>query len=162
MTGTANKGGGQVQLADETVDALQRALAAEQAAVWVYGFVTAFLPAPYAHALDRDTTAHRALRDNTARLLRDAGATPHVAAPSYRPPDPVTDERSAASLVASAESDAANAWHAVLVHTDPDGSGKLRRGAVDALSGAAVRGTAWRDAAGQTPVAVALPGMPKR
>lgn len=159
MNHAGNDADDHTQLSGEAVDALQRALAAEHAAVWVYGLVTAFLPDGYSHALQRDTTAHRALRDNTERLLRDAGVTPRVAAPSYQPPKPVTDERSAAALVASAESDAATAWHAVLARSDPDGSGQVRTSAVDALSGAAVRGTAWRDAAGRSPAAVALPGM---
>lgn len=142
----------------ETVSALQQALAAEHAAVWVYGLVTAFLPEEYSHAVHRDRTAHRALRDHVTRVIKDAGAAPKPAAAAYRTPQPVTDERSAARAVATAESDAADAWQAVLRHSDP-GSGQVRPMALDALSGAAVRGTAWRDAAGMAPAVVALPGM---
>lgn len=150
------------QLSDDAVASVQQALAAEHAAVWVYGLVSAFLPQAYTHAVRRDRTAHRSLRDQAAHTLLDAGATPHPAAAAYRTPKPVTDEMSAAAAVAAAESDAANAWHAVLVRTDA-GSSRVRGLASDALNGAATRGTAWRDAAGVSPVVVALPGMnPKR
>lgn len=149
------------RISRETVSALQQALAAEHAAVWVYGLVTAFLPEAYSHALRRDRTAHRALRDHAARIITDAGAAPKPAAASYRTPKPVSDERSAGRAVAAAESDAADAWEAVLRHSD-QGSGQVRKPALDALSGAAVRGTAWRDAAGMKPTVVALPGMRQR
>lgn len=143
------------QLDPEAVRALQDALAAEHAAVWVYGLVNAFLPDDFAGGIEAGADAHRDRRDLAERVLSAAGATPRPPEAAYIPPDPVTDEASAVRLVITAETDAAAAWHGVLERT---GDGALRRIATRALTGSATRGTRWRMEAGTSPAAVALPG----
>ncbi|WP_228714230.1 ferritin-like domain-containing protein [Prauserella endophytica] len=139
----------------EAVDALQQALAAEHAAVWVYGLVSAFLPADFEKGLGAGAAAHRDRRDACERVLTGAGADPRPPEPAYPPPEPVTDEASATRLVVTAETDAASAWHGVLERTD---DAALRRLATQALIGSATRCTSWRMEAGEQPAAVALPG----
>ncbi|AXB48040.1 ferritin-like domain-containing protein [Amycolatopsis albispora] len=142
-------------LPQESVTALQDALSAEHAAVWVYGLVTAFLPGDFRSGTENGATAHRDRRDACERLLSAAGATPVATEPAYLPPKPVTDAKSAMVLVATAEADAAAAWRGVLERTD---DAAVRTVALRALVGSATRGTSWRKEAGEQPAAVALPG----
>ncbi len=141
---------------EESVDPLQKALDAEHAAVWVYGLVSAFLPANYNAGVAEGAGEHQDRRDACVRMLDAAGATPHGPEPAYITPKPVTDATSAKSVVATAEADAANAWAGVLARTDDEG---LRKVALTALLGSARRGTRWRQAAGENPAALALIGV---
>ncbi|MQA10386.1 MAG: DUF4439 domain-containing protein [Pseudonocardiaceae bacterium] len=150
---------GTIELPAESVQGLQQALATEHAAMWVYGLVSAFLPADFAEALDRAAAEHRARRDATKRMLTSASATPRPAEPAYQPPKPVNDEASATGLVVTAEADATVAWRGVLERTD---NRQLRGLALRALVSSAKRGSLWRAEAGQTPSVVALPGKPGR
>ncbi|MEU3270645.1 ferritin-like domain-containing protein [Saccharomonospora sp. NPDC006951] len=143
------------KLPSEALDALQRALAAEHAAVWVYGLVSAFLPADFGRGIDAGAAAHRDRRDACERVLAATGTAPVPAETAYLAPEEVTDEASAVALVITAEQDAAAAWHGVLERTDDAG---LRTLACDSLIGSATRGTSWRMEAGRQPAAVALPG----
>ncbi|MFC4001177.1 ferritin-like domain-containing protein [Prauserella oleivorans] len=143
------------QLEEPAVEALQGALAAEHAAVWVYGLVSAFLPDAFGKGLDAGAEAHRDRRSACERVLTAAGAEPRGPEPAYLPPQPVTDETSAATLVVTAETDAARAWHGVLERTEDTG---LRELATQALVGSATRCTSWRLEAGLEPAAIALPG----
>ncbi|NIJ12854.1 hypothetical protein FHU38_003198 [Saccharomonospora amisosensis] len=142
-------------LAQESVAALQEALAAEHAAVWVYGLVSAFLPDDFGKGIEAGADAHRDRRDACERVLTAAGATPRPAEPAYLPPQPVTGTESAQAVVITAETDAARAWHGVLEHSD---DARLRVLATQALVGSATRCTSWRMEAGVSPAAVALPG----
>jgi hypothetical protein len=141
----------------DSLEAVQQALGAEHAAVWVYGLVSAFLPAELDPAAVEGLTAHRARRDATERLLATTGATPRPAEPAYVPPNPVTDQASAIALLVTAESDVTVAWRAVLERTD---DADVRRAALEALTASAVRATRWRKVGGQVPVAPPLPGVP--
>jgi len=138
----------------DSVDALQTALAAEHAAVWVYSLVSAFLPGNYTAGVNEGAAEHKDRRDACVRMLTAAGATPRGAEPAYITPKPVTDATSAKSVVATAESDAAAAWRGVLERTSDT---QLRQVALNALLGSARRGTRWREAAGESPTAIALP-----
>jgi hypothetical protein len=140
------------------VQALQAALAAEHAAVWVYGVVGAFVSDALDGRLKDAATAHQARRDATERILIDAGAPPVPAEPGYLAPEPVTDAASALRLAIFAETDAAAAWRSV-VERGPADPG-LRATALDALTEAAVRATRWRATAGTTPLTVPFPGAP--
>jgi hypothetical protein len=133
--------------------ALQQGLAAEYAAVWMYGLATAFLSG--SGNLASGAAAHRAVRDAARRWVAAAGATPKPAAAAYRPPSPVTDAASARKAVIAAETDCAAAWRAVVEATT---SASVRKHALDALTGAAVRATGWRQASGIVPSAHSLPG----
>lgn len=140
------------------VGALQEALAAEHAAVWVYGVAGAFVSGELVRRLDDAATAHQARRDATERMLIDTGAQPVPSEPGYLTPEPVTDTASALRMVIVAETDAAAAWRSVVERSpaDPD----LRGAALEALTAAAVRATRWRAATGTTPMTVPFPGAP--
>lgn len=142
-------------LTPEAEQAVQDALAAEHAAVWVYSLVIPYLPSDYANGIEAGADAHRNRRDVAERVLTGAGATPAPPETAYVPPHPVTDEMSAARLVVVAETDAAVAWHGVLERTD---NVALRGMATEALIGSATRGTGWRMETGDKPAAPALPG----
>ena len=137
----------------EAVQAVQTALAAEHAAVWTYGLVSAFVEQGPKTA--EGANAHRARRDATERLLRDASAEPVPPAPAYLPPAPVTDATSAIAALVAVEIDACVAWRGVLERTE---DADLRRTALDALTGCAVRATRWRKAGGLLPAGLAMPG----
>ncbi|HET6499748.1 MAG TPA: ferritin-like domain-containing protein [Amycolatopsis sp.] len=139
----------------DAVAPLQTALQAEQAAVWVYSLVSAFLSGAYVKSVNDGMLEHQSRRDALLRMLTAAGATPAPAEPAYVPPSPVTDSASAKSLVVTAESDTTAAWRAVLEQTD---DARLRGIALNALLATARRGTRWRVAAGETPAAVSMPG----
>ncbi|HKS48531.1 MAG TPA: ferritin-like domain-containing protein [Amycolatopsis sp.] len=140
---------------DEAIEPLQKALAAEHAAVWVYSLVSAFLPSNFDIGVSDGSAEHQGRRDVCVRMLTAAGATPDAPEPAYLTPKPVTDAASAKTVVAAAEADAAAAWRGVLERTDDAG---LRLIALRALLGSARRGTRWRQAAGESPAAVAMPG----
>lgn len=146
-----------VPLPAESEESVQQALGAEHAALWVYGLVSAFLPASFAGPIGEGMSGHRARRDTTERLLAGAGSTPRPAEPAYVPPKPVTDQTSAFAVLVVAESDCGVAWRAVLERTD---DGELRRSALEALTASAVRATRWRKAGGITPLSPAMPGQP--
>ncbi|MGH3721148.1 MAG: ferritin-like domain-containing protein [Pseudonocardiaceae bacterium] len=140
------------------MDALQRALGAEHAAIWVYGVVGAFVGDGLGGRLGAAAAAHQTRRDATERMLIDAGAPPVPPEPGYLTPEPVTDAASALRLAITAETDAAAAWRSVIERStaDPD----LRGAALDALTGAAVQAARWRTASGSTPPTVPFPGAP--
>ncbi|MFL6142135.1 MAG: ferritin-like domain-containing protein [Labedaea sp.] len=155
--GPTGASGSAAPLPSDAEDAVQQALGAEHAALWVYGLVSAFLPPAFDAATLDGTTAHRARRDGTERLLAAAGTTPRPAEPAYLTPKPITDQASALAVLVTAETDAAVAWRAVLERTD---DATLRTAALAALTSAAVRATRWRKAAGLVPAAPPLPGLP--
>ena len=145
-----------MSLPPETVDALQRALAAEHAAIWAYGLAGAFLPAGSRPALAKGSEAHTVRRDATITTLKNAGATPKAAEPGYSVPHPLTNQSSAFTLLVAAETDTVSSWRSVLEHTsDSD----LRKTTLDAMTDAAVRAMTWRQSGGQTPSTPPLPGQ---
>ncbi|MFD8495491.1 ferritin-like domain-containing protein [Amycolatopsis sp. NPDC059657] len=139
-----------VEASKDTVDALQQALAAEHAAIWVYGLVSAFLPADFSKAVAEGAADHVKRRDFCERTLTAAGATPRGPEAAYVPPKPVTDQTSAMAVVASAEGDVAGAWRSVVEHSD----GAMRDTATQALISASRRGTPWRAQSGLKPAAL--------
>jgi hypothetical protein len=143
-----------VTLPPESVQALQQALSAEHAAIWTYGLVSAYLPADYTKSATEGTAEHVKRRDYCERILTAAGASPIAAEPAYVPPKSVTDEASAKSVVATAESDTMAAWRGVVGETDDTG---LRASATKALIASVRRGTPWRMESGEKPPAVTLP-----
>jgi hypothetical protein len=144
-------------LPTDTGNALQQALAAEHAAVWVCGTVTAFVTGVTAADVVNATLAHQIRRDDTEAVLSSGGLTPQQAEPAYRTPQPITDQSSALAALAVAESDAEVAWRAVLENTD---SADIRKVGIAGLTGAVLWQTRWRRLAGQTPSSVAMPGQP--
>lgn len=147
----------QKALPQDTVAAIQAALGAEHAALWVYGLVSAFLPASYDKGIAEGMSVHRDRRDATVRQLSAAGLTPEPAKAAYVPPEPVDDEKAAIALVATAETDATVAWRAVLDRCDDP---EVRASALEALTESSIRATRWRRAAGVDPALPSFPGQP--
>jgi Domain of unknown function (DUF4439) len=145
------------KLAGPSVDAVQLALAAEHAAIWIYGLATAYLPGDYGKSLGAGSAEHLKRRDLCERALTASGATPAVPEAAYVPPKPVTDAPSAMAVIATAEGDAASAWLGVAGRT---GDPALRALAGEALIACVRRATPWRMESGQKPAVDALPGMP--
>jgi hypothetical protein len=143
---------------DGLQDAVLAALGTEHAAIWVYGLVSAFLPASTAAGVTAASLAHRERRDAVVALLGRNGVAAPPAAAAYRPPSPVTDGASAAALAAVAEDDVAAAWRAVAERTDAPTDGELRRISLEAVTAAATVSVTWRGLAGRTPLVAPFPG----
>jgi hypothetical protein len=139
----------------DTATALQNALAAENAALWLYGTASAYLTGTVLAETVAAMQAVQNLRDATAALLAAGGVTPQPAQAAYLVPSPITSQPSALAALGSAESGASLAWRTVLEHT---AAPTLRTAALDALIDSAVRQTRWRRLSGQSPASVALPG----
>ena len=115
-------------------------MAAEHAAVWGYGVVGAALDAGARGQATVSETAHRDVRDRIIELLDERSADPVAAEGAYALPSPVLSPTDAAALAVVLE----------------DGV------AIGALTAAEVRAVGWRLAAGQSPVTIAFPGLPKQ
>jgi len=126
------------------LDALQTALAAEHAALHVYGALgarTSLSATPLLYdELVAAHDAHRGLRDQLTELVREAGAEPVAAEPAYELPRALAtpDHVTRAALDVERSCEATYVW--VVEQT----SGPERRVAVDALTHAAVRALAFR------------------
>lgn len=125
-------------------DALQTALAAEHAAVYVYGSLGARTSLSATPQLYADISAgyarHRSRRDRLTALVRDHGGEPRAAEPAYELPTPL-DSAAAINRAALEIEHHCEATYAWLVENT---SGADRRFAVDALTDAAVRALAFR------------------
>jgi hypothetical protein len=149
-------GSGELTLKTEN-DALQKALAAEHAAVWGYGVVGSALGADHGAPAVSSEGAHRDVRDRVVALLEDRKVDPVGAQGGYTLPFPVLSAVDAASLAVVLEDGVAAAWVRVL---DQAAERPTRELAVGVLGDTEVRAVAWRRAAGKTPVTSALPGLP--
>jgi hypothetical protein len=126
------------------LDALQTTLAAEHAAVHLYGVLGArtsrsATPLLYDAMVDA-YRAHRERRDVLSRLVRDEGAEPVAAEPTYEIPPRLdgVERVTAAALELEQRCAATYAWLVAQV------VGGRRRWAVTALTDAAVRGLTFR------------------
>lgn len=138
-------------------DPLAVAAAAENAAVFTYGVITAFVAASRRRTVADYADAHRARRDEIERAIEAAGNTPPLAAAGYTLPVEVTDPTTAARAALGAEIDCTVAYRALLEQAD-DETG--RRIGIDGLSESAVRAARWRVVLQESPVTVAFPGSP--
>ena len=130
--------------------ALQRALAAENAAIFGYGVAGAHLAGRRRAAATAYWNGHRSARDTLAGLLRARGERPAAAADAYRLPFGVHTSAEAVSLAVVLE-DGVTAAYLGLVGAADAG---LRTFAARAMQDAAIRAAFWRGSA------VAFPGMP--
>ncbi len=142
-------------LSPDSLAAMQRALAAEQAAVWAYGLVAAYARDAAAMIAD-NRSGHLLRRDATAARLVQSGAEAPAPAPAYQESVNVVDVPSARQLAQDIETDAAAAWRLVIGSTDDP---ELRGFALTGLSDAAVRLAMWKRLAGITPVTLPFPGQ---
>ena len=133
-----------------TVSALQKALAAEHAAVYGYGVAGAYLSGQALATATADWYAHQVAREPLETMLRRAGAQPVAAAPAYQLPHKVNGPVSAAKLAVLLENRVTAAYLGVVAVSDPS----LRQFGARAMATAAGRAASWR---GRT---VAFPGFP--
>lgn len=144
-----------------TTDALARALAAEDEAVFGYGVLGPHLDAADASTARDDQAAHEALRDTAQGVLAARRAA--VPAPQADYPDlyPVRTAGQARVLAVRLETQAASAWRAAFaaaVAASPVDT-VLRDRALAALTDTALRATRWRLAIGAGPATVPFPGL---
>jgi hypothetical protein len=126
------------------LDALQTTLAAEHAAVHLYGVLGArtsrsAAPAAYAAVVDAYAT-HRARRDALSRFVRDEGAEPVAAEPTYEIPPRLDTVEQVAAAALELERRCADTYAWLVANA----AGSRRRWAVTALTDAAVRGLTFR------------------
>lgn len=139
-----------------TVEALQRALASEHAALWAYKMALAFVPPDWADRARSDIEAHTTLRGQITQTLSvDVGARPVSAQPAYTPPQPVVDAPSAGALLVSAETDAIAAWRSV---TERSAQVPLREAGLKAMIECTGRLAFWRRVTERSPVVPVFPG----
>jgi hypothetical protein len=137
-----------------SAEALQKALAAEHAAIFGYGVVGAWLSGEQLQAARDADAQHRNRRDDAMLRIQTAGGQPVAAEPAYALPFQVGDAAGAMRLAAAVEEGAAGAWREAVGATDDDD----RQFALDALIACAVMATRWRKLAQVSPVTVPFPG----
>jgi hypothetical protein len=127
-----------------TLEAVQATLAAEHAAVYVYGALGAQTSRSTQAALYDDISAayaqHRARRDLLTRTVVDLGADPVAAAASYELPARLDTPARVMRTARELEEGCAATYAALVANT----AGARRRWAVTALNDAAVRVLAFR------------------
>jgi hypothetical protein len=126
-----------------TVDALQATVAAEDAALYLFGVLggrTSASAAPALYAAVRDAYAtHRERRDALTATLRGLGVRPVAAEPAYELPGPAGTAQEIAAVGLLVEQRCA-ATYADLV---ANAVGDQRRWAIAALTDAALRALAF-------------------
>lgn len=140
---------------DVAVEALQRVLASEHAALWAYTLALAFVPPGWGTRARADIEAHKTLRSQVTKTLSDLGKRPVSAQPAYTPPQPVVDAVSAGALLVAAESDTTAAWRSLLERSTylP-----LRTAGLTAMTDSTGRCAYWRGVTDRAPVVPVFPG----
>ena len=124
-----------------------------EAALYGYGVLGARLDAPTRTAAQAGADAHRAARDRVAALLRQRKDDPPAPPAAYDVQ--VAGQPDALALAVRLETGLSVRYRDLVGGTDDP---RLRRLAVDGLTGTAVRATSWRRLLGQTPGTEPLPG----
>jgi hypothetical protein len=143
------------QVTEVAVEAVQRALASEHAAIWSFSLAQAFLPPDQATRARGDLEAHKKLREFATALLSSLGKRPVSAQPAYTPPQPVVDAVSAGALLVAAETDSVAAWRSVLERST---STRLRANGLKAMVDSTGRLAFWRGATDRAPAVPVFPG----
>ncbi len=121
------------------VDALQSALAAEDAASYGYGVVGAHFSGTRFSLATADCVLHERARDALAAMIAALGATPQPAAAAYRLPLTVSTQAQAASLAVDLEFSVVAGYVPLAGASDP----ALRKLAATRMQDAAVRAARW-------------------
>ena len=135
--------------------ALFDAVAAEHAAIYGYGLVSAHVMPDDNELVSQALAQHRDRREAAVALMNDRSLKPPLPAAGYQLPMVVNNASSAAKLAVRLESDCAVAWRAVLEQTDSDSD---REFGTKALTQCAVLAARWRKVLGAWPVTEAFPG----
>jgi hypothetical protein len=131
--------------------ALVAAVQGEQAAIYSYGVLGAYLTGTDRSLASRAETDHRNLRDQLTMSM----ASPPAASVIYRMPFPVTSAATALAAAVTVEERSSALWRAAVVAT----TGTERQIALNALVAGAVRAAAFRRAAGAYPGTIPFPGL---
>lgn len=125
-------------------DALQTTLAAEHAAVWVYGVlggqVSRSADPRLAVDIDEAYRTHRGRRDTLVRTITDTGAEPAPSAVAYEVPDDLSTPARITAAALRVEQRCAATYADLVART----AGGRRRWAINALTDAAVRQLRFR------------------
>lgn len=135
--------------------ALAKAISAEHATIYGYGFVSAHILPELNELVSDSLGEHRARREAAIEMLASRGVVAPIAAPGYQLPIPLNNWKDAANLAIRMETDDEVAWRAVLEQAK---SSQDRAFAVTALTQTAVRAARWRQALGVWPLTTAFPG----
>lgn len=131
------------------------AVAAEHAAIYGYGLVSANVMPDQNELVSQSLAQHRERREAALAMMKEQSITAPLPAVGYRLPLTVNNAVNAAKLAIRMESDCAAAWRAVLEQTDSE---QDREFAVKALTQCAVTAARWRKVLGAWPVTEAFPG----
>jgi hypothetical protein len=137
-----------------SIESVQRALAAVDAALFAYSTVGPRLDTAGEQAAADAHTALRAQRDSLQRMVMRGRATPDAPPPAYDL-GPLPDVRSARATALRAEESLAAAFARLV----GEAGGEDRSTAASWLAGSAVRAVTWRAALGTTPTTVPFPGL---
>ena len=135
--------------------ALFDALAAEHAAIYGYGLVSAHVMPDDNELVSVSLAQHRDRRESVLALMNDRSLKAPMPAAGYQLPMVVNNATNAAKLAVRMEGDCAVAWRAVLEQTDSD---QDRSFGTKALTQCAVLAARWRKVLGAWPVTEAFPG----
>ncbi len=139
--------------------ALFDAVAAEHAAIYGYGIVSAHVMPDDNELVSRAVAEHRDRREAAVALLNEQSIKVPLPAVGYQLPIVVNSPADAAKLAIRMESDCAVAWRAVLEQASGDDTAEQDRAfAGTALTECAVLGARWRQVLGAWPVTEAFPG----
>ncbi|MGV0853701.1 ferritin-like domain-containing protein [Mycolicibacterium phlei] len=141
--------------ADPADGALFDAVAAEHAAIYGYGVVSAHTTPDTNWLVSKSIADHRERREAALALLDERSVAGPLPAAGYRLPMKVDTPEQAAKLAVQMENDAAVAWRAVVEQATAEAD---RAFAVTALSQCAVAAARWNQILGTKPVTVAFPG----
>ena len=135
--------------------ALFDAVAAEHAAIYGYGLVSAHVMPDENDLVSKAVAEHRERREAATTLMIERSITVPLAAVGYQIPLVVDTPNNAAKLAIRMESDCAVAWRAVLEQTDNE---QDRSFAGTALTQCALMAARWRQVLGAWPITEAFPG----
>ena len=135
--------------------ALFDAVAAEHAAIYGYGVVSAHIMPEENELVSKTMAEHRDRREAAVAMLTQQSAKVPLPAAGYQLPFVVKNYVGAAKLAIRMESDCAVAWRAVLEQSDSE---QDRAFASTALTQSAVTMARWRQVLGAWPVTEAFPG----
>lgn len=135
--------------------ALYDAVAAEHAAIYGYGVVSAHSLPTRNQLISEALAQHRDRREQAVSLLDQRSVKAPLSAIGYQLPMVVDSPTNAARLAVRMENDCAVAWRAVLEQTDSE---QDRAFAGTALTQCAVMAARWRQVLGGWPVTEAFPG----
>jgi hypothetical protein len=139
------------------------AVAAEHAAIYGYGLVSAHVMPDDNKLVSESVAEHRDRREAAVTLMTERSIKVPMPAVGYQLPMAVDSPAAAAALAIRMESDCAVAWRAVLEQTSGDDTGddtaeQDRAFAGTALTQCAVLAARWRVVQGGWPVTEAFPG----